>query len=391
MDQQVPLTNPSAEYLGRFALSPPRHFVLPALLLLLSEEPGYGYQLVKGLSAFRFGTIDRPTVYRGLAQLEKDGLVESWSAESKAGTARRVYGLTVDGQRALRIWMGVMKEERDGLDRVLRRYRATGTTDAVLATAEAGVVPFATPEPAPEHRSRRAGAERADRRQRADRARPCRRDLPRRRGHVGRRLARSRDPARSGPAVRAPRRAVGAADRSAVVRRTDHLRRDRAQGLGRGAHLRRGRQLRPRNARAPRSSGRGAAIRQPSLRRGAASPRRRSPLPRGDPRSRRVRSRRRHRPVQPRRSHRLPRRHQDDQRWGECHDAVRRRPPRERRAGVRHPRLWHRRPPRCSCCGSTRQCPCDCRSKPSWHGDAPPRVRPTVRGRMLRCSGKVRS
>jgi DNA-binding PadR family transcriptional regulator len=146
VDQQVPVTNASAEYLGRFALSPPRHFVLPALLLLLCEEPGYGYQLVKGLSAFRFGRIDRPTVYRGLAQLEKDGLVESWSAESKAGTARRVYGLTADGQRALRVWMGVMKEERDGLDRVLRRYRATGTTDAVLATAEAGVVPFALRE-----------------------------------------------------------------------------------------------------------------------------------------------------------------------------------------------------------------------------------------------------
>jgi DNA-binding PadR family transcriptional regulator len=146
VDQQVRVTNTSAEYLGRFALSPPRHFVLPALLLLLSEEPGYGYQLVKGLSAFRFGHIDRPTVYRGLAQLEKDGLVESWSAESKAGTARRVYALTDDGQRALRIWMGVMKEERDGLDRVLRRYRATGTTDAVLATAEAGVVPLTTAE-----------------------------------------------------------------------------------------------------------------------------------------------------------------------------------------------------------------------------------------------------
>jgi DNA-binding PadR family transcriptional regulator len=146
VDQQVRVTNTSAEYLGRFALSPPRHFVLPALLLLLSEEPGYGYQLVKGLSEFRFGQIDRPTVYRGLAQLERDGLVESWSAESKAGTARRVYGLTAEGQRALRIWMGVMKEERDGLDRVLRRYRATGTTDAVLATAEAGVVPFTTPD-----------------------------------------------------------------------------------------------------------------------------------------------------------------------------------------------------------------------------------------------------
>jgi PadR family transcriptional regulator PadR len=142
----VPVSNGSPEYLERFALAPPRHFVLPALLLLLSEEPGYGYQLVKGLSAFRFGHIDRPTVYRGLAQLEKDGLVESWSAESKAGTARRVYGLTADGQRALRIWMGVVKEERDGLDRVLRRYRATGTADAVLAAAEAGIVPLASPD-----------------------------------------------------------------------------------------------------------------------------------------------------------------------------------------------------------------------------------------------------
>jgi hypothetical protein len=46
--------------------------------------------------------------------------------------------------------MGVMKEERDGLDRVLRRYRATGTTDAVLAAAEAGVVPFASPEREPD-------------------------------------------------------------------------------------------------------------------------------------------------------------------------------------------------------------------------------------------------
>ena len=104
---------------GRFAFAPPRHFVLPAVLLLLSEEPSYGYQLVKGLRAFRFGDVDRPAVYRALAQLEKDRLVQSWSAESKAGQARRVYGLTEDGERALRTWMGVVKEERDALDRVL--------------------------------------------------------------------------------------------------------------------------------------------------------------------------------------------------------------------------------------------------------------------------------
>jgi PadR family transcriptional regulator PadR len=136
--QEPATSSGSSDHLARFSFAPPRHFALPAVLLLLSEEPNYGYELVKGLRAFRFGDVDRPAVYRALAQLEKDGLVESWSAESKAGQARRVYDLTDDGRRALRTWMGVVKEERDGLDRVLRRYRATGTADALLAEAEAG-------------------------------------------------------------------------------------------------------------------------------------------------------------------------------------------------------------------------------------------------------------
>jgi PadR family transcriptional regulator PadR len=131
-------TSGAAGHLARFAFAPPRHFVLPAVLLLLSEEPSYGYEMVKGLRAFRFGDVDRPAVYRALAQLEKDGLVQSWSAESKAGQARRVYGLTEDGERALRTWMGVVKEERDALDRVLRRYLAGGTPEALLAEATVG-------------------------------------------------------------------------------------------------------------------------------------------------------------------------------------------------------------------------------------------------------------
>ena len=44
-------------------------------------------------------------------------------------------GLTEDGELALRRWMGVVKEERDGLDRVLRRYRASATPQALLADA----------------------------------------------------------------------------------------------------------------------------------------------------------------------------------------------------------------------------------------------------------------
>jgi DNA-binding PadR family transcriptional regulator len=128
----------STDRVARFGLAPPRRFVLPAVLLLLSEHPGYGYSLEKDLRALAFGAIDRPTVYRALAQLEADGLVESWSEAPKAGSARRVYGVTGAGERVLRAWMSVIKEERDCLGRVLKRYQATGTVDALLAEVEGG-------------------------------------------------------------------------------------------------------------------------------------------------------------------------------------------------------------------------------------------------------------
>jgi polyisoprenoid-binding protein YceI len=66
--------------------------------------------------------------------------VEAWSDAPVAGSMRRVYGLTADGGRVLRAWMGIIKEERDALDGVLRRYTATGTADALLAEAETGLV-----------------------------------------------------------------------------------------------------------------------------------------------------------------------------------------------------------------------------------------------------------
>lgn len=138
MEDGAVTTDWSANRQSRFEFTPPRHFLLPAVLLLLAEEPGYGYHLAKGLNELRFGRVDRPSVYRALGQLEKDGLVVSWSGAPRAGTERRVYGLTEAGERALREWMGVIKEERDGLDRVLRRYVATGTIDAILAEAEGG-------------------------------------------------------------------------------------------------------------------------------------------------------------------------------------------------------------------------------------------------------------
>ena len=110
---------------SRFELAAPRRFLLPAVLLLLAEEPRHGYSLAKELTDLRFGHIDRPSVYRALAQLERDGLVTSDADAPKPGQARRAYRITEAGERVLRQWMGVIKDERDGLDRVLRRYVAS--------------------------------------------------------------------------------------------------------------------------------------------------------------------------------------------------------------------------------------------------------------------------
>ena len=135
MDHQA-ATQDWSSHQSRFEFAPPRHFLLPAILLLVSEKPGYGYSLVKDLQDFRFGQVERAGVYRALAQLEGDGLVKVWDEPAKAGQARRVYGITEHGARVLRAWMGVIKEERDCLDHVLHRYQATGTADAALAQVE---------------------------------------------------------------------------------------------------------------------------------------------------------------------------------------------------------------------------------------------------------------
>ena len=133
---------PSAtEGVARFELAPPRRFMLPAILLLLSEQPGYGYGLVPRLVEFRFGHVDRPAVYRALAQLERDGLVQVSAHEHQPGQGRRVYSVTPLGERVLRVWMGVIREEHAHLGEVIRRYQATATIDSVLSEVEGGWVP----------------------------------------------------------------------------------------------------------------------------------------------------------------------------------------------------------------------------------------------------------
>lgn len=106
----------------QFTKAAPRHFLYPALLLLLAEEPRHGYRLVDALLRLGFGPFDRPSVYRALAELESDDLLRSWSASPSAGTTRHVYAVTEDGFAALAHWMSVVDDEQSLLSAVLKRY-----------------------------------------------------------------------------------------------------------------------------------------------------------------------------------------------------------------------------------------------------------------------------
>ncbi len=114
----------------QFSIAAPRHFLYPALLLLLTEEPRHGYRLMDSLLRLGFGPVDRPSIYRALADLEADGLLHSWEATSTAGSARHVYGVTVEGHEALSTWMAVVDAERSALDVVLKRYDMVAEQDA---------------------------------------------------------------------------------------------------------------------------------------------------------------------------------------------------------------------------------------------------------------------
>ena len=106
----------------RFDIAAPRHFLYPSLLLLLAEEPRHGYRLVDSLLRLGFGPVDRPSIYRALADLEGDGLLHSWESDSTAGSTRHVYGVTDAGFRTLSGWMDVVADERSALEAVLKRY-----------------------------------------------------------------------------------------------------------------------------------------------------------------------------------------------------------------------------------------------------------------------------
>ena len=128
---------------GRYSGGLPKNFLQPCLLLLVLEQPGYGYDLVGRLKPLGIND-DAASVYRALRLLEHDGAVTSSWRTSDTGPARRVYDLTETGESMLRQWVAALEDTSMSLARWLDRYALiTGQT---IGVDPAVVAPGPTPE-----------------------------------------------------------------------------------------------------------------------------------------------------------------------------------------------------------------------------------------------------
>src|SRR5918911_5496469 len=92
-------------------------FVEPAILLVLSEEPRHGYELIELLPELTGEErIDVGNLYRLLRGLEEDGLLESEWRGDLPGPAKRTYTLTPTGAKLLDRWAEALRAAQNEID-----------------------------------------------------------------------------------------------------------------------------------------------------------------------------------------------------------------------------------------------------------------------------------
>ncbi len=100
-------------------------FTTAAVLLLLTEGPSHGYQLLSRLRPMLPKDATPPDtsgLYRMLRGLEGDGSVRSSWANSGRGPSRRVYELTDSGRDSLDQWAASIAGEIQAMSGLLASF-----------------------------------------------------------------------------------------------------------------------------------------------------------------------------------------------------------------------------------------------------------------------------
>ncbi len=100
----------------------------PVVLLLLSERPMHGYELLERVPGLLRDErrLDLGNLYRLLRSLEEEGIVHSeWDA-GLPGPAKRVYRLTDAGRALLGRWTEALRDAREVIEQFIDRHERGG-------------------------------------------------------------------------------------------------------------------------------------------------------------------------------------------------------------------------------------------------------------------------
>jgi PadR family transcriptional regulator, regulatory protein PadR len=98
-------------------------FSEPAVLLVLRDSPGHGYELLEQLQTLMPAErIDMGNLYRILRSLEREGLVDSTWDDQAPGPAKRIYVITQSGRRVLAQWVEAFSKIERQIAAFRKRY-----------------------------------------------------------------------------------------------------------------------------------------------------------------------------------------------------------------------------------------------------------------------------
>jgi PadR family transcriptional regulator, regulatory protein PadR len=98
-------------------------FSEPAVLLVLRDSPGHGYELLEQLQTLMPSErIDMGNLYRILRSLEREGLVDSTWDDQAPGPAKRIYVITQSGRRVLAQWVEAFSKIEQQITVFRKRY-----------------------------------------------------------------------------------------------------------------------------------------------------------------------------------------------------------------------------------------------------------------------------
>ncbi len=96
--------------------------LIPAVLVALLQQPGYGYTLLERVKALGVETpgCHLSVLYRMLRMMEMEGLVASFWDTEGPGPARRVYAITELGRAFLRDWSQKARKNLKMVERLMQ-------------------------------------------------------------------------------------------------------------------------------------------------------------------------------------------------------------------------------------------------------------------------------